>query len=51
MLFIDNAELLNSTEKSRLSEFLESGLLFNEDRTDFIDANSTFLVLSCGPNG
>lgn len=51
MLFIDNAELLNSTEKSRLSEFLESGLLFNEDRTDFIDVNSTFLVLSCGPNG
>lgn len=51
MLFIDNAELLNSTEKSRLSEFLESGLLFSEDRKDFMDANSTFLVLSCGPNG
>ena len=51
MLFIDNAELLNPTEKSRLSEFLESGLLFNEDRTDFIDVNSTFLVLSCGTNG
>ena len=51
LLFIDNAELLNSTEKSRLSEFLESGLLFSEDRKDFIDANSTFLVLSCGPNG
>lgn len=51
LLFIDDAELLNSTEKSRLSEFLESGLLFSEDRSDFIDANSTFLVLSCGPNG
>ena len=50
-MFIDNAELLNSTEKSRLSEFLESGLLFSEDRKDFMDANSTFLVLSCGPNG
>ena len=50
MLFIDNAELLNSTGKSRLAEFLETGLLFSDDRKKFLDANATFLALSCGPN-
>ena len=51
MLFIDNADLLNSKEKSALAEFLELGMIFGEDRKDMLDVNATFLVLSCGPNG
>lgn len=47
MLFIDNADLLNSEEKSRLSDFLENGMLYNSDRTETLDCRDTFLTISC----
>lgn len=47
MLFIDNADLLNSEEKSRLADFLENGLLYGLDRTETLDCKDTFLTLSC----
>lgn len=50
MLFIDNADLLNSDEKSRLADFLENGLLYSSDRTETLDCKDTFLVLSCPTN-
>lgn len=51
MLFIDNADLLDSTGKSKLSTFLESGMIFSETRGQTLDCNKTFLTVSCGPNG
>lgn len=51
MLFIDNADLLDSTGKSKLSSFLESGIIFSETSGQTLDCNKTFLTVSCGPNG
>lgn len=50
MLFIDNVDLLDSTGKSKLSNFLEFGVVYSEISGQSLDCNQTFLVVSCGPN-
>lgn len=49
MLFIDNADLLDSIEKTRLSDFLENGMLYSYDRKETLDCSDTFVMLSCNP--
>ena len=50
MLFIDNADMLNARQKAVLADFLEAGILYTENRKEYIDCHDTFLVLSCSPN-
>jgi len=49
MLFIDNVDLLDAKQQSRLFAFLDSGKLYSEDKSQEIEANDLFLVLSCSP--
>ena len=49
MLFIDNADLLNAYQKNLLSDFLETGIIYSEDRKKVLDCHDVFLVLSCNP--
>lgn len=50
MLFIDGAELLNAKQISFLSSFIESGIIYSEDRKSSVDCKDVFLVLSCNPS-
>lgn len=50
MLFIDNVDLLNARQKSNLADFLESGLLYTENRKQYLDCSDVFVVLSCQPS-
>lgn len=47
MLFIENVELLNAYQLSLIVDFLDSGLIYSEDKDKYIDCNDTFIVLSC----
>lgn len=49
MLFIDNVDLLEAKQQSRIFEFLEIGLIYSEDRSISYDCKSVFLVLACSP--
>ncbi|MCI5724070.1 MAG: PRD domain-containing protein [Erysipelotrichaceae bacterium] len=51
MLFIDNVDLLDATGRSKLSTFLESGMVYSENRMEFIDCHNTFVTVSCNPAG
>lgn len=49
MLFIDNVDLLDAKQQSRLFGFLDSGRIYSEDKSNSIECNDLFLVLACSP--
>lgn len=49
MLFIDNVDLLDTKQQSRMFGFLDSGKIYSEDKSKSIDCNDLFLVLACSP--
>lgn len=49
MLFIDNVDLLDAKQQSRMFGFLDSGKIYSEDKYKSIDCNDLFLVLACSP--
>ena len=49
MLFIDNFDLLDAKQQSRVLSFLESGILENEDHSSCLDLPDVLLVLTCSP--
>lgn len=49
MLFIDNVDLLDAKQQSRLFAFLDSGKIYSEDKSKSIYCNNLFLVLACSP--
>lgn len=49
MLFIDNVDLLDAKQQSRLFTFLDTGKIYTEDKSKFIDCNDLFLALACSP--
>lgn len=49
VLFIDNFDLMDAKQQSRIYLFLESGKLFSEDNTQELDCSDVFLILSCQP--
>ena len=49
MLFLNNIDLLDAKQQSRLFAFLDSGKIYSEDKSDSIDCNNLFLVLACSP--
>ncbi len=49
MLFINNIDLLDAKQQSRLFAFLDSGKIYSEDKEKSIDCNDLFLVLACSP--
>lgn len=49
MLFIDYFDLLNAKQQSRIFVFLETGKIYSEDNTEFIDCSDVALVLACSP--
>ncbi|MGG7059024.1 PRD domain-containing protein [Clostridium tertium] len=49
MLFLNNIDLLDAKQQSRLFAFLDSGKIYSEDKSESIDCNDLFLVLACSP--
>ena len=49
MLFLNNIDLLDAKQQSRLFAFLDSGKIYSEDKSESIDCNNLFLVLACSP--
>lgn len=49
MLFIDNADLLDAKQQSMLFEFIETGKVYSEDRSELCDYKDVFLVVACTP--
>lgn len=49
MLFIDNVDLLDAKQQSRLFAFLDTGRIYTEDRSKSLECNDLFLVLACSP--
>lgn len=49
MLFIDNVDLLDAKQQSRLFSFLDTGKIYSEDKSKSVDCNNLFLVLACSP--
>ncbi|MDU5109433.1 MAG: PRD domain-containing protein [Clostridium sp.] len=49
MLFLNNIDLLDAKQQSRLFAFLDSGKIYSEDKSESINCNDLFLVLACSP--
>lgn len=49
MLFLNNIDLLDAKQQSRLFAFLDSGKIYSEDKSESVDCNDLFLVLACSP--
>lgn len=49
MLFIDNIDLLDALQMSRLYTYLETGRIYSEDKKQFIECHDLLLVLACAP--
>lgn len=49
MLFIDNVDLLDAKQQSLLFNFLDTGRIYSEDKSKFLDCSDLFLVLACSP--
>jgi transcriptional regulatory protein LevR/transcriptional regulator with AAA-type ATPase domain len=49
MLFIDNVDLLDAKQQSRLFSFLDTGRIYTEDKSKSLDCSELFLVLACSP--
>lgn len=49
MLFIDNFDLLDAKQQSRVLTFLETGRVYVENNADYLECQDIFLVLACSP--
>lgn len=49
MLFIDNFDLLDAKQQSRVLSFLETGKLESENKATVLELSNVVLVLSCSP--
>lgn len=49
MLFIDNFDLLDAKQQSRILTFLESETIFSKDHSGQLQCPNVFLVLACAP--
>lgn len=49
MLFIDNIDLLEARQLSRIYDFLDTGRLYSENHSEYLELDHTLLVLSCSP--
>jgi len=49
MLFIDNVDLLDAKQQSCLFGFLDTGRIYSEDKSKFLDCKDLLLVLACSP--
>lgn len=49
MLFIDNFDLLDAKQQSRILTFLESERIYSENNSDVLECPNVFLVLACSP--
>ncbi len=47
VLFLDNFDLLDGKQQSRIFHFLETGYIMNDIGTESIDCSDTFLIVSC----
>lgn len=51
VLFIDNVDMLDAKQQSRILEFLDTGKLFSEDKKQAADFSDVVLLLACSPQG
>lgn len=49
MLFIDNIDILDAKQLSRILDFLDTGKLYDEDKLKHENFHDIFLVFSCSP--
>lgn len=49
MLFIDNFDLLDAKQQSKVLTFLETGKIYGETTSEFLECQDIFLVLACSP--
>lgn len=49
MLFIDKFDLMDAKQQNRVLTYLETGKLYNENKTESYDFPDIFMVLSCAP--
>lgn len=49
MLFIDNFDLLDAKQQSKILTFLETGKVYGENTSEHIECHDVFLVLACAP--
>lgn len=49
MLFIDNVDVLEAKQLSRIFDFLDTGKLYTEDRLGYQDCDNILLILACSP--
>ena len=50
MLFIDNVQLLDARQQGRISEYIETGRIYTDDRSSYLEYTNIMLVLSA-PEG
>ena len=51
VLFIDNVDLLDAKQQSRILEFIDTGRLFSYDKSESQDFWDVVLILACSPQG
>lgn len=51
VLFIDNVDMLDAKQQSRILELLDTGKLFSEDKSRSADFSDVVLLLACSPQG
>lgn len=49
MLFIDNIDVLEARQLSRIYDFLDTGRLYSDNHTEYLELGHTLLVLACSP--
>lgn len=49
MLFIDNFDLLDAKQQSKILTFLETGKVYGENTSEHVECHDVFLVLACAP--
>ncbi|MGN1406252.1 MAG: PRD domain-containing protein [Erysipelotrichaceae bacterium] len=50
VLFIDNFNLLNPRQQSRILYYLETGLLFDDDYKNYIEIHDLMVIIGCSLN-
>lgn len=50
VLFVDNFNLLNPMQQGRFLSYIESGLVFNENYSDFIKIDDLMIIIGCSLN-
>ena len=51
VLFIDNVDLLDAKQQSKILQFLDTGKLFSEDKSVSADFDDVLVILACSPQG